>query len=281
MRASDQFIGDWLVSEYVFAPDGQALGIVRQRRTLQPLSGRRIRVVQQCEPSLTLDGHAMAAFAGEWVFELQIEGRFRYYLGPDVIGYGEVWGDGYLEGRGCWPRLGKLFRSFSLLVTPERQLTGGRFFVGPAPIACITGVAAPANTQRDWPALAITPPETIAHTWQGQMRHLSPTGDVIATESLMRQYCLPHLVETTSASETRLRFDYQNHTAQISGDGHGFAWRIGALTEGEVFTTSAQCIRFLEVCDSTTATIIGWRHHYRAGRLETIETFQLYAQEQL
>lgn len=278
MSASDRFIGDWLVSEYVFAPDGQALGVVRQRRTLQPLPGGRIRVVQQCEPSPTLDGHAMAAFAGEWVFELQIEGRLRHYLGPDVIGYGKVWDNGYLEGCGCWPRFGKLFRSFSLLVTPERQLTGGRFFVGPAPIACITGVAAPANTQHDWPELAVAPPETIAHTWQGQMRHLSPTGEDIATELLMRRYCLPYIVETASTGDTKLRFDNQINTVQISGDGHGFAWRIGALTEGEVFTTSAQCIRFLEVCDSATATITGWRHHYHAGRLEKIETFQLHAQ---
>ncbi|ABU59559.1 hypothetical protein [Roseiflexus castenholzii] len=276
MGSSDQFVGDWLVSEYVYSSDGQAIGIVRQRRTLQLLTEGRIRVFQQCDPGPTFHTHPMADFAGEWVFDLSIDGRLRRYLGPDVIGHGETWGDGLLIGRGCWPRFGKLFRSFSLFVTPERQLTGGRFFVGPAPIACIVGVAIPTAAQSDWPVLPDRPAETIATDWYGQTQHLSPDGAVMATMPLTRRYCLPYITETTPAGDMTLRFDSEGRTAQISGDGSGFVWRIGALMEGEIFAAPEQSMHFVEICDGATETINGWRQYYRAGRLERVETFRLY-----
>lgn len=93
-------------SEYVYPPDGQTIGVIRQRRILQSLAGDRIRALQQCDPEPALEGHPIAAFAGEWVFELSTDGHLRY--GTDVIGCGEVWGEGRGLGSGCWSRFGKV-----------------------------------------------------------------------------------------------------------------------------------------------------------------------------
>ena len=41
---NDKFLGAWLVSEYVYNPDGSFAGIVRQRRELLGLANGRIRV---------------------------------------------------------------------------------------------------------------------------------------------------------------------------------------------------------------------------------------------
>lgn len=139
----DLFGGDWLVTEYVFDPDGAFRGSVAQRRRVEPTPGGRLRVVQHCEPSPELDGHAMAAFAGEWAFDIEVDGAQRRYLGPDVIGTGTEWIPGTMTGRGAWPRFGYQFESYSVLAGPGRQLTGGFFSLAGRSVADIVGVAVP------------------------------------------------------------------------------------------------------------------------------------------
>jgi hypothetical protein len=143
---SDPFSGDWLVTEYVFDPDGAFRGSVAQRRRVEPAPGGRLRVVQQCEPSPELDGHPMAAFAGDWVFDLEVDGDQRLYFGPDVVGAGTEWQPGAMTARGIWPRFGYQFESYSILVKPDRQLTGGFFSLAGRPVADIVGVAVPEAT---------------------------------------------------------------------------------------------------------------------------------------
>jgi len=94
-------------------------------------------------PAPELAGHPMAAFAGEWVFDLEVAGRHRHYLGPDVIGLGTQWQPGAITGSGVWPRFGHEFTSYGVLVEPDRQLTGGFFSVAGRPVADIVGVAVP------------------------------------------------------------------------------------------------------------------------------------------
>ncbi len=138
---SDSFAGRWLVSEYVFDPDGRFVGVVRQLRSLERLACGRIRVTQVCEPGKSLVGHPMGAFAGKWVFELEAKGAERRYLGPDVVGCGREWSPGALTGEGIWPRFGYSFESFSVLTDPGRQLTGGFFSLAGRSVADIVGVA--------------------------------------------------------------------------------------------------------------------------------------------
>ncbi|WP_420434894.1 hypothetical protein [Candidatus Poriferisocius sp.] len=143
MTEKDRFGGDWLITEYVYDPDGTFRGEVAQRRIVEPAGKTRLLVTQQCRPSPELADHPMAAFAGEWVFDLEITGDQRRYLGPDVVGFGTVWQPGALTGQGLWPRFGYEFESYSVLVAPDRQLTGGFFSIAGRSVADIVGVAVP------------------------------------------------------------------------------------------------------------------------------------------
>ena len=125
MARDDSFDDAWLVVEYVHDPDGTFVGVVRQRRVVEVVDEGRLRVTQTCDPAPELAGHPMAAFAGEWVFDLEVAGRHRHYLGPDVIGLGTQWQPGAITGSGVWPRFGHEFTSYGVLVAPDRQLTGG------------------------------------------------------------------------------------------------------------------------------------------------------------
>jgi len=141
--ADDNFGGAWLVTEYVFDPDGTFAGIVKQRRVVEAIADGRLRVTQMCEPSAELADHAMGAFAGEWVFDLEVDGVHRRYLGPDVVGLGTEWQPGAMTGHGLWPRFGHEFTSYGVLVAPDRQLTGGFFSKAGRSVADIVGVAVP------------------------------------------------------------------------------------------------------------------------------------------
>ena len=153
---TDPFDGAWLVTEYVHDPDGRFVGIVRQRRTLEPVASGRVRVTQICESDESLAGHPMQSFTGEWVFELTADGTLRRYLGPDVVGYGTEWSEGAMTAQGLWPRFGCTFESYAVLLTPERQLTGGFFAIAGRSVADIVGVAVP---DRDsWPTLDLAAP---------------------------------------------------------------------------------------------------------------------------
>ena len=141
--SGDRFGGAWLVTEYVCDPDGTYRGTVAQRRCVEQIDAGRLRVTQQCETSAALAGHAMAAFAGEWVFDLEVVGNQRRYLGPDVVGTATQWQPGAMTGQGLWPRFGYEFESYSVLVAPDRQLTGGFFSLAGRSVADIVGVAVP------------------------------------------------------------------------------------------------------------------------------------------
>ena len=164
MTEKDRFSGDWLIVEYVYDPDGTYRGEVAQRRIVEPAGENRLLVTQQCQPSSELADHPMAAFAGEWVFDLEVAGNQRRYLGPDVVGFGTVWQPGALTGQGLWPRFGYEFESYSVLVAPDRQLTGGFFSLAGRSVADIVGVAVPeASGKKPCLDLSTAVPEPEGH----------------------------------------------------------------------------------------------------------------------
>ena len=175
----DRFGGAWLVAEYVYDPDGAYRGSVAQRRRVEPAGEGRFRVAQHCEPSPDLDGHLMAAFAGNWVFNMEIDGAERRYLGPDVVGSGTEWHSGAMTGRGAWPRFGYEFESYSVLVAPDRQLTGGSFSLAGRSVADIVGVAVPESAGVE-PRLDLSAPlPDIASHWP-RRRSIGPL--LVATD---------------------------------------------------------------------------------------------------
>ena len=164
--SADSFSGAWLVTEHVFDPDGAYRGTVAQRRVVEEIADGLLRVTQHCQPSTELEGHAMAAFAGEWVFDLEVAGDQRRYLGPDVVGSATQWQPGAMTGQGLWPRFGCEFESYSVLVAPGRQLTGGFFSLAGRSVADIVGVAVP-ETAGTEPRLDLSAPVPEAgDEWQ-------------------------------------------------------------------------------------------------------------------
>ena len=174
------FVGDWLVSEYVYTPAGEFTGVIRQRRQLEPKDDV-IRVIQRCEPVVVADevseqartvAEVMNKRVGEFVFDLKVDGRARHYLGEDVIGGGFSWRDGVLTARGLWPKFGYNFTSFSMLLNPKRQVTGGKFFLANEEVATIVGLATPEDE-----GYPVFEDGTIAGTYHGKRFSISPDGD--------------------------------------------------------------------------------------------------------
>ena len=213
--SGDPFGGDWLVTEYVFDPDGAFRGSVAQRRRVEPAPGGRLRVVQHCQPSPDLDGHAMAAFAGEWVFDMEVDGAQRRYLGPDVVGTGTEWIPGTMTGRGMWPRFGYEFKSYSVLVAPDRQLTGGFFSLAGRSVADVVGVAVPESAGIE-PRLDLSAPVPEADAGWPLRRAVGPMLVAAAQPSPLRRRRLWAMRDPVAASGFELVEDVDEHGRAVT-----------------------------------------------------------------
>lgn len=273
---SDQFLGAWLVSEYVYNANGRFAGIIKQRRELRRLANGRIQVLQQCEPAAELAGHPMSRFAGEWVFELSIDGRYRRYHGPAVVGTGVPWGEGAMTGSGLWPNFGHNFRSFSVMPTAERQLTGGTFLNATEMVANIAGVAMPEEAGADWPQLNryYYPQATV---WQGSLRTVLANGTVVEERPFTRTF------ETVSATalawqedgvETKMKLENGRFLAS-SGEMQGIGKLYGPLLETEMVGENGRSVTNLELLDTIQGHLIGLRHWKKDGVLEKVEVLRL------
>lgn len=253
------FLGDWLVSEYVYTPAGEYAGVIHQRRKLQP-QGDVIRVIQICEPVKAADGISEQAKSvvdimnervGEFVFDLKLVGKARHYLGEDVIGGGFSWEDGVLTARGLWTRFGYNFTSFSILLNPNRQVTGGKFFVANEEIATIVGVAVPEN--EGYPEMT---DGEISGKYQGERHTISPDGTLLETQTLESASLLAVLREQAPALQKT----------------------YGALTELEGVTAPGETISAMEVNDQTSGSIAGIWKKFRDEKLYQVDMYVLRKQ---
>lgn len=254
------FLGDWLVSEYCYTPAGEYVGVVRQRRCLQPLAAGVIRVTQICAPLETADGLTAQAQAvadalnrrvGAFVFDLQPAGQARRYLGPDVLGSGFAWREGALTARGLWPRFGYNFTSFSLLLHPERQVTGGKFYVANRELATIVGAAAP--EAQGYPQLAGVAPTALHGTgYRGLRAVIAPDG---------------RLVESVDD-------DYGRIAAAIAAAPGREQW-YGPLREVEAVTAPGETHSLLEIHDQAAGAIAGLGRRFRDEKLCAVEVYIL------
>ena len=253
------FLGDWLVSEYVYTPAGEYAGVIHQRRKLQP-QGDVIRVIQICEPvkaAHSLSGQAeevikvMNKRVGEFVFDLKIVGKARHYLGEDVVGGGFSWKDGVLTARGMWTRFGYNFTSFSMLVNPNRQVTGGKFFDTNEEVATIVGVGVPES--EGFPTLEPTQP---SGEYQGERYLISPDGVVL---------------ETIAITANDVTF---NETEGMRGRQKQY----GALREIEAVTAPGETVSWLEVNDEKTGMVAGLCKWNRDEKLHHVHVYFLRKQ---
>lgn len=259
--SSTSFIGSWLVSEYLYTPAGEFAGIIRQRRLLQP-QGDVIRVIQHCEPVLVADGISEQAQAtinimnkriGEFVFDLKLVGRARHYLGVDVIGGGFSWRDGVLTARGMWTRFRYNFTSFSMLLNPNRQVTGGKFFIANQEVATIVGLAVP--EAEGYPEFK---DGTIADKYHGERYTISPDGELLETQNMESGSLLPQ---------------FQQQAVGIQKNGN--EKRYGALREMEMVTAPGETISAIEITDHASGSIAGIWKKFRDEKLSGVEVYVL------
>ena len=250
------FVGDWLVSEYVYTPAGEFAGVIHQRRQLQPKDDV-IRVIQQCEPVMTEDNVSAQARAtieimnkrvGEFVFDLKVIGKARHYLGEDVIGGGFSWHDGVLTAKGLWPRFGYNFTSFSMLLNPKRQVTGGKFFHANEEIATIVGLAV--TEEEGYPEFL---DGKLAESYKGERYRISPDGELMETKSI-----------TTN-----------EHTFTDKVGMRGNEKRYGALQEMEMVTAPGETISAIEITDHASGSIAGIWKKIRDEKLDQVDIYLL------
>ncbi len=287
------FLGDWLVSEYVYTPAGEYVGVVRQRRRLQPLAADKIRVIQICEVmetavSLSAKGEQVAAMmnqrVGEFVFDLQLAGRARHYLGPDVIGGGFSWRDGALTARGLWPRFGYNFTSFSILLRPERQVTGGKFFVANEEVATIVGTAVP--QAQGYPEMAGAAPTADGRPrtpfehghYRGYRYGIAPDGELLETVEIMIENRTQintdeHRSGKNPCSSVKIRVPFLSDMNAAPGREKWY----GPLRELEAVTAPGETLSLLEIYDQASGFIAGLGRRFRDEKLCGVELYVLTA----
>ena len=250
------FIGDWLVSEYLYTPAGEFVGVIHQQRKLQPADDT-IRVIQITDTVMLEDNVSTSAKAtanimdkraGESIFDLKLLGRSRQYLGPDVIGGGFSWKDGVLTAKGLWTRFGYNFTSFSMLINPNWQVTGGKFFIANEEVATIVGLAVP--EAEGYPEFK---DGTVTDKYHGERWTISPEGELLETISV-----------TTN-----------EHTFTDKEGMRGNEKQYGALREMEMVTAPGETISAIEVTDHAGGSIAGIWKKYRDEKLSQVEVYLL------
>lgn len=268
------FLGSWLVAEYIYNPSGVLVGVVHQRRELTQLENGNLRVWQFCEPCDF--EHPLAKREGEYEFELQVEGRARRYLGPDVLGSGLSWGEGVLTARGLWPRFGYNFTSFSVQTSAERQVTGGKFFSASEMVANIVGVALAnrENVKREtWPEMrGPLWAHEVSECWRGTVHTADAVGMVSTERVVERRYNGLGWAEADDADTVRLTENGDRllfFTPQLSG----IAKRVGPLLEIEAFGADGVNVEWMEVLDGPE--LIGLRRWKRDEIIQQVEVLRL------
>ncbi len=288
---SDNFTGRWLVSEYVYNPDGTFVGIIHQHRHLEPRDDGRLRVIQRMQTPPELNDHAMGGFAGEWTFDLIRQGVVRQYHGPDVIGSGMPYGESAIIGQGIWTRFGHNFISFALMPTPQRQITGGKFFNAGHMIANIIGIAYPEVTDAPdhWAEFKGTQfPANIDTQWVGEAALYAVTGK-LKIENVVTRTSDDQTVTETYANGQMFMLDHQP-----SGDGlhdlrgtltmpggtaqqplYGKSKRYGWLQESVLYTPQSTRIDTMEFLDNDSGLLLLLRQWFQRGVLHHVEIITL------
>lgn len=282
-KVSDKFSGQWNVREFVFAANGSYLGSINQKRQVEALDANHLTVTQWCKPDANLEALPIGRFQGRFSFILNRQRHFREYQGPDVRGWGINFGDRFLSGQGFWPNFGFNFESWSTLITPSKQLTGGVFYRGKETIAVIIGIGGPVSTTSDtsdslnicdFPASAWFKP-TIKQSFecQGQTSTHHHESGQDNTISVKRTF-------TTNAEETTWTDHQQKRSTIHKIKDHSYIYidgvrgtykQYGPSIHWEVYTSDYEHIKGLDLYIQDQHLMLSIKHHYQFQNLKTIE----------
>lgn len=250
------FVGEWRVTEYVYTPAGEFVGYIRQGRALWPTQ-EALRIRQICAPveevtGLSAEGRRVCAALnrrnGTFIFDIHTHGSARHYRGPAVLGSGRLWREGVLTARGIWPDLGYTFTSFSFVLHPHRQITGGRFSVAGRELCALVGVAVP--SQQPYAELAAPAPVVgPGHLWT-----MHPDGTPLSEAAIT-------LADLTS--------DFDPATGQ--GAWTGASAHYGNLTQSEAVNPLGHSLSWLEVADGSSR--VGWRSLTLAEQVSQVQVY--------
>lgn len=280
----------WLVSEYVYAPDGQFVGVLRQRHVMEPQPNGSIRVKVTCEPMPEITGHPLAALKGDWVFDLGREGEELLYYGPDITGKGRSWGERTLTTSGQWSRTtftaaAYSTAAFSIVLDMERQIVGSTFnrteanisplMLSPQPsltVARTIGVARPEQPDFEWPTFTgSTWPGEIAERWRGTWQRYDHRGEWVETVEVERHY--------TAHGWTESAENDANPIVDQLDLAHKSVRRYGWAVEAVPFHTTEQHHEQLEVLDAERGIVVGLRrvitHNGGASREVSVDVLTL------
>ncbi|MCP4139121.1 MAG: hypothetical protein GY755_02330 [Chloroflexi bacterium] len=268
------FLGSWLVSEYVYNPNGSFAGINRQHRLLEKLKNGHIRVTQNCDPAPELSDHPLGRFRGEWIFDLSVDGRARRYHGPDVLGTGLTWGEGVMTGRGLWPNLQFNFTSFGILPTPKRQLTGGKFMSAGQMQANIVGIAVNEASSDEYPVFDNLRPDEISQKWAGTRRVFLADGSLETESAVDRRY------QDKTWREADIVWDVEEGSdsgiRKVNfGQAVGLSKKYGNLLEAELVVGTEVILEVMEVFDPVEKHLVGMRKWHKDHVLEKVDVFFL------
>ena len=274
------FEGHWRVREHVFDANGRPLGTVKQRRILESTGVSSFRLTQHCAPDDCLRDHPMSRFAGTHVFDLQIDGNARRYLGPAVVGTGQMLGEGTMWGEGVWPIFGHSFQSYSVSLA-NKQLTGGVFGTGNAMMAQIVGVAQPETEEDIWPELSGPyRPQDVCSLWTGTLSLIEPDGSVVTTHPVHRQYSNDSWTDQFDGQVRTATIEPTSGTLQIRNHMHeqpetGVSRRCGWSLELEWVAADGLHTRGFEALDSCDGHLVTIHRQYRNHQLAGIEVLRL------
>lgn len=281
---SDNFTGRWLVTEYVYNPDGTFAGIVHQKRYVERQSDTHLRVIQDCQPSSELESHVMGQFAGHWEFDLHINAHQREYHGIDVVGTGNPYGKNTMLGQGIWTRFGYNFTSFGVLPSPERQLTGGAFYNVNQMVARIIGVASPEKQDaiEKFPTLNLEPSIfECSNQWQGQIERYDTRGICLFKKETLIQYDKhgninsPELTLKLNAPHATIMGTAQIDEQQI--EVYGKQQQYGCLIDEILYSSDGMVIQSKSLLDVSQNTLVIIRQIQKVNQETLVDILTLKA----
>ena len=135
-----------------------------------------------------------------------------------------------------------------MLLDPDRQVTGGKFFLANEEVATIVGLATPEDE-----GYPVFEDGTIADTYHGKRYSISPDGDE---------------VEVIDIEASELTFSEKEGM-------RGNEKQYGALRELEVVTAPGETISAIEVTDHASGSIAGIWKRCRDEKLSSVEIYLL------